>query len=667
MGRPNKRDRQAARAREQVQASLARERAADAASALLTLPREDRSFALPALAAAAQPEIERAYAQRSQTELVSWLAHIEREPRLWSLLDAPARYALFSAAVRGRMWPRAQKLWPDIRPCIDTHPLCEAIGALVANAGSLPPGSARQVLDSEIRLGYDLPRPRVEHPVPQTLPQLEAACLRCFGCEPWSSFQEVVTRWLQSVPTDLAGPLRLLSAQLSERELLCRAQDNPGAALKVARFIIGCVGDAGSPAELEDLVELCMRVAARAASDAADNSRACEILLAAAHVAWRYPRLREMVAQAVLEARLETAQAPVARDLLRLALTSDPNPRAVIAAAVELHVLELHAPEHGGTPDWFEDAVSAALGDPQAFARALQECSETSPWRERSECAEPCHALIEALSVEGALRAVDAVWADASEALRASLSGVCHLLLERIQRPPEPVLTDLAPLGSFAAGGEARSDRARSEALRSIVRALAAGWNESAEYDPAYEGDARKFLERAAAYDPGCLERAIERAESKAETLRLARRHLQRAKTLCERLALLGKALAAQCPGALSALETSFLDDISPDALDTAKTLLLLERSQAPRRLRNRLSRLLIALLTHEPAALDAAEVAQAAAIARRRVTRRTRPAQARDALPAPGTKRKRRVTTREAAEAQLELGGDKEKLRAQR
>ena len=639
MARPDKHSRIAARAQEKVHSLLERRRFGEAADALLTLPRGDRGFALATVAAGAQLEIDQAFVQQAQPSLLAWLARVEREPQLAAALGERTRFALFSAALRARMWPRAQALWDALRPKLREHAAFEghllaAIDSVVSTRGEPDAAVLAQLLAQDARLGHGDVRPRNEnaYPAPQALEHVEPACLACFGSEPWSRFREMVWRWLSVASPAVAQRLRVLFVELSERELLQRARAGSAEASEVARWMASCALEAGAPSELEAQVALCLRVSARLAAAKGAAVKSCEALAVVASSALRYPALRPLIAGSVLGGDYGAAAAATCRELLRLAVAAEPAPEVLIAVAVELHVRQLHLPDDGDCPQWFSAAFEVALADPAALAAALGSKVAAATARGLDNpCAEPCHALLEVLPVTLAVRALDRVWEHADSSLRERLAAPSGLLLDRMRAPvrvkPSQGVEELRDLLGMMGSDLADAPVSQLKALmnstlgQELLGELVAE-AEGAEQPiaPKFEADARTLLGRVGAYNPEALEAALMRASDKAEVRRIAGAYLARASTLLARYRMLETAVRHGNAHALSALERHCCDGIVVRAADAAAALLEAESASAPRRLCNRFARLLLEEKKSEPDALEQPHVVRAVLIANRRV-----------------------------------------------
>jgi len=622
-----------------LQTLLDRRRFAEAADAWLSLPSAERGSALDVVVAGAQVEIDQAFTQRSQSSLVVWVTRAEREPRLAAALNERARFALFAAALRARMWPQAERLWAALRLGLQgqaefTGPFLAAIDAVVNTRGAPDPVVVHDLLSQDTRLGHDVVRPRIHHAAPRELEEVEPACLACFGSERWSRFREVVTSWLHQAGPEVSQALRSLSMELSERELLLRARAGTADASEVARFMATCALDAGAPAELEPQIAQCLRVSARVASSPGAAAKSCEALAAVATAALRYPALHGFIAESLLAVQVDALGSATRRELLRIAIAADDSPAVLVRVAIELHVHQLHAPEEGDCPGWYAAAFEAALTTPNVLAAELSKSVANAEMSQRANpCAEPCHALLEVLPVPLAVAAVDRLWDHVSEALRVRLGQVSELLLDRMRAPAlDPADLEPADLRRLLAGSELEDtpDAALKAVLstrlgRQLLEELTE--EESVVVAPiahAYDAEAHTLLNRVAAYHPVALAAALARvpASDKAEVRRLARAHLARADTLLGRYRVIARAVRADCETVLLPLEAECCEGIVPHAADAAAALTAAEHA-APLRLRNRFARLLLEALEREPEALAQLPVARAAALARRRVGRK--------------------------------------------
>jgi hypothetical protein len=670
MGRPDKREKQRRRAREQVDSALARGRAGEAADAVLRLAASERDAVLPVLRDAMHKELERAQASRDHAVMLSWVGRVEHEPRLLEASDEAAlamRFLLFTAALRARRWPQVKRLWNELSSNVGQTPIALALDAVVRSEGNPSAAELGAFVDADAdRLGYDEARPRVTYARPVSAEQVEHACMACFGAEPFARFREVVSGWLAGAQQELGQALRTTAVLLAHRELLTRAKGDERAALEVAKFCASLAFEAGAPKELEATIMVSLRIVARALLSAVHDRSIADACGTVGEAALCYPVLVTLVESVVLGARVEAGSASRFMHLLQSVTEKAPS------AALVLHVARIRhdagdGHEHGPAPDWLVRAVERVLQAPATLATALDARDENP--------ALLAHALFVGLPIPLAVRAVDESWPHASDPVRGVLCRAVSELVERMKeqgsaRRAQAGL-DLRQLRSMLEAMDPSAEDMSDEMLRAFSRSAEGralsrelAWDTSL-LEPLPESMRphwQKLEAKVVAYDVSLLETALELETKPAARAALARQFWSRRPTLVARVQAIFETNQRELEQAEDLLREHLLDELVPGASDAGRAFELAEGAGAPHPLRRALSSALIEAVEREPAKATEPEVALVLRRARRLLGRDRNNAKKRSANRGKRKKRqpKNRIVQAEPAfeQGELQFGG---------
>lgn len=626
MARPDKHQRQAQRAREEIAANLARGRAAKAADAALALGPSERDAMMVQLAQAAAQDVERAFNTNDTDALFAWLGRVAREPRLLSGPPAAAlrmRWVLFLAAMRAQQWPRAAAHWVELKSHVGNAVLAHAIEAYMQAQGQPAIEAIKRALEPEIdRLGYDEARPKLSHPAPKHVDEVETACFRCFGSEPWGRCYEIVTGWIAAAPQPVAHELRRTLVLLGRRELLER-WDSP-AALDVARIAAECAAKSGSPVESLPTVELALRVAARSLPQLRSDRRKAEACATIVEAALTHEGLQPLVEGAVLALDFEPPCLDVVLRMLGALMNRRPSVAAVFFTAKSLFgavTNEIDTPVPA-TPEFWVAAVRDLLSTPKAFTGFLARLSPHT----RSDAV---LNLVHAASFDLGMELIDRLWADASEGIREALALAASRTIERQRfdlRPRNGRVDVKRFREMLTEAGEFETANVPDAALRSLLNSaegqfMASALNFEAALAPLSGKPLdqwRSICERVMPYEVGLLELAIEHEPSTAKRKTLVTKFWSRRSTLRARAESWSEAGMNDHVLARKHLAKHLLDDLAPDSGDAAHALNDLFVHRAPSRLLERVSAALLDAIAREGTVAHTDEMLRALALAKR-------------------------------------------------
>jgi hypothetical protein len=623
------------RARSVVETALARGRIAEAADALLVLPREGRTWALEQVSHGMSAELLRNPSASDHGLAFAWLLRLEREPRfLPAGDDGPrVRWVLLLAAVRAKQWARAQALLAELEPELAAAPLRARLAALIEARGE-PTAKHFGDFDTDgdaARLGYDEVRMRVDYAPPASPDDVERACLECFGCESWARFGEVVTGWLAQKPRpELARALGLCAGLLSHRELARRAE-NPRSALEVARFCALCSAAAGAPMELEPTLTLCLRVVARALQGEIRERAVVDAAQSVCSSAQSLPRLAPLLEPIALGPVYAGQQAIDAAERWFRSLLAQ-RPSLELALGVTQLLLDREDLRTDGSllkqaPEWLITAFEALLAEPVALRAAL---SDVAAGGAATPAAQRAVELFALLPVTVVARALDLSWsASSDEPLRELLATAAEDLVARMRsasapskqtRTPLPILRAMAAeLGMFelsdATDAELRHFLSTPRG-RLLECELSDAPDEAVPLSPVMRAMWQPLSARMLSYRPTLFAAAVELTSSTQERSAIVDQFWARRPTLLARLAAVRQATEETAEETVELLLEHLTRNLTLEQLDVARSVLWAERGGAPRPLRRRLCKLLHEAIARDGRPHDASEVTDAMRLA---------------------------------------------------
>lgn len=632
MGRPDKREMQRRRALQGVESALSKGRIAEAAEALLGLPIEQRSAFLPLLGDQVASLLSERGASLDVAVRLDWLARVEREPRLLSTDEKGmrARWTLFQGALQAKQWAQLSRLFEQLRPVLADSPSRAPLEALVSGRDTPDPQAFAGATDDDERLGYDAPV-RVSHPPPARIEDVERACLACLGLEPWPRFRDVVNGWLaRRLPADVAHALRVTAALLSQREQVVRASQ-PRAALEVAQFCATLAGDSGAPPELEPAIAQALRAGARALVGTITDKLLVEAITKVAAAALAYPSLAPLVDRIVTSARYDDSVFEAAARLLQT-VAKRRHSIAVVFTMCDLAARRIQHTEHANVeslrPTWLVEAFAALLVEaPEQVAEAFAE---------RCRVYSPIVAIgpLDLMPIAINAQAIDVLW-DRVPGAR-----------EQLARSGEHLLDRMRTLSSQKRGGTSLLQvRAALEAvgfpdaygvsdteLRQIMRtmppdvrrgfdAFVSGNTARAPLSHEHRALWATLSHRLVPHRASALEATLELTPDPRARRALVDQFWELRPTVLARLEALWQCERDGRDETSEALEKGLERRLGPVAQrDAARALAFAVREGAPRRLRNRMARLLIARVDADGEVVADPEVTAALSRARRLV-----------------------------------------------
>jgi hypothetical protein len=632
MAKPDKHQKQARRARAQVEAELARGHAGEAVDAWLSLPERERAVLGPTVARAALACLQGLAERHDTARAVPWLSRIVRgrdliegsAPEL-----AAVRWLLLAAGLRARHWRAAQCVWAELASDLADSPLKTALEQCVRSEGAHTSLDVTSMLHAEaLRLGREPPRLRASYTAPTTAQEAVRTCLACFDSEPFARFRELVTTWIDRATPELALGLGVLAARLSVRELLLR-QDDPARALDAAGFCATLAASAAGAAELEPAVTHALRAAARAVRRAGLTplqTRTVHRVLGAARL---YPGLVQFLGPVLLESDLHAHADEYVLPLVRAAIEHEPSPALVLRGAWLVQELEADESDRVDVvnPAWLVTAVERMLAAPPVeLGAALAEARGWAP-------EDLALALLDSLPIPLAVRVVVAAWPTASHSSRQLLASVSDEIVVRMRGSAEPDQDNAQVIRSLSNVLDCAANEAEVvRRLRACTPTQQAAIAAAAACDPVLADDVTlrddmvpMWAELEAVvlpYDAAHLDTALEFGKDRARERTLVQRFWSLRTTLVARFRALAEANDRDLDLAGAALERHLFDGLSCRPADAASTLELAERIGAPHGLRKRIYGELVRAVEREPALRSDSEIAHALRLGQRQYGR---------------------------------------------